>query len=55
MGTPAVIPNDGSAVSLPQRPKYTYPAYGETLKVTPAPKGGNMYLIRANTPRPPGR
>jgi hypothetical protein len=46
------ISADGRPVSLKAKPAYTYPAYGETLKVAPKPvKPTNTYVIKANTVR----
>jgi hypothetical protein len=55
-GISTPIPLDGRQVSLRSKPTYAYPAYGETLKVAPAPTGRtNTYLIKANTVQPTGR
>jgi hypothetical protein len=49
IGAPGAAVPDGRSVSVPGKPRYAYPAYGETLKVAPRPKDrGNVYLIRAD-------
>ena len=53
---PATLPLDGHAVSLPRKPAYTYPAFGESLKkAAPVKDRGNTYLIRAELDRPASR
>ena len=55
---PVPVPADGRPISLRGKPAYSYPAYGESLKVAPRPAGRsttNTYVIKADFTQPSGR